>query len=45
VHLAKVAFEKYFIRKMKMGVSEPFYEKVLFKMMASPPQGRSTATS
>ncbi|EGQ60629.1 sulfide-quinone reductase, putative, partial [Acidithiobacillus sp. GGI-221] len=20
-------------RKMKMGVSEPFYEKVLFKMM------------
>jgi sulfide:quinone oxidoreductase len=33
VHLAKVAFEKYFIRKMKMGVSEPFYEKVLFKMM------------
>lgn len=33
VHLAKVAFEKYFIRKMKMGVSEPFYERVLFKMM------------
>lgn len=27
VHLAKVAFEKYFIRKMKKGVSEPFYEK------------------
>ena len=33
VHLAKVAFEKYFIRKMKIGVSEPFYEKVLFKML------------
>lgn len=30
VHLAKVAFEKYFIRKMKKGVSEPFYEKMIF---------------
>jgi sulfide:quinone oxidoreductase len=27
VHLAKVAYEKYFIRKMKTGRSEPFYEK------------------
>ena len=27
VHVAKVAFEKYFIRKMKRGTSEPFYEK------------------
>lgn len=27
VHLAKVAYEKYFIRKMKTGQSEPFYEK------------------
>ena len=27
VHLAKIAFEKYFIRKMKKGTSEPFYEK------------------
>jgi sulfide:quinone oxidoreductase len=27
VHLAKVAFEKYFIRKMKKGTSEPVYEK------------------
>ena len=27
VHLAKVAFEKYFIRKMKTGNSEPLYEK------------------
>lgn len=30
VHLAKAAFEKYFIRKMKKGVSEPFYEKIIF---------------
>lgn len=29
VHLAKVAFEKYFIRKMKKGVSEPFYETII----------------
>jgi sulfide:quinone oxidoreductase len=27
VHLAKVAFEKYFLRKMKRGTSEPLYEK------------------
>ncbi len=29
VHLAKVAFEKYFIRKMKKGTSEPLYEKLV----------------
>ncbi len=33
VHVAKVAFEKYFIRKMKKGTSEPFYEKSILKMM------------
>ena len=27
VHLAKIAFEKYFIRKIKKGTSEPIYEK------------------
>ncbi len=26
-HLGKIAFEKYFIAKMKTGVSEPFFEK------------------
>jgi sulfide:quinone oxidoreductase len=31
VHYAKVAFEKYFIRKMKSGTSEPIYEKYLLK--------------
>jgi sulfide:quinone oxidoreductase len=31
VHLAKVAFEKYFIRKMKKGVSEPLYEKIILE--------------
>jgi len=33
VHAAKIAFEKYFIRKMKKGTSEPFYEKGLLSMM------------
>ncbi|MBI3399182.1 MAG: FAD-dependent oxidoreductase [Deltaproteobacteria bacterium] len=33
VHLAKIAFEKYFIRKMKKGVSEPFYEKAILAAM------------
>jgi sulfide:quinone oxidoreductase len=27
VHYAKVAFEKYFLRKMRRGTSEPFYER------------------
>ena len=33
VHVAKIAFEKYFIRKMKKGTSEPFYEKSILKML------------
>jgi sulfide:quinone oxidoreductase len=33
VHLAKVAFEKYFVRKMKKGVSEPIYEKYVLKAL------------
>lgn len=33
VHLAKVAFEKYFMRKMQKGTSEPFYEKMVMDMM------------
>ncbi len=33
VHLAKIALEKYFLRKMKKGVSEPYYEKVILKAM------------
>jgi sulfide:quinone oxidoreductase len=31
VHLAKIGFEKYFIRKMKKGTSEPVYEKYVMK--------------
>ena len=29
MHLAKVAYEKYFLRKMRRGESEPFYEKFI----------------
>ncbi len=33
VHLAKIGFEKYFIRKVKKGTSEPYYEKAMMKML------------
>ena len=33
VHLAKIAFEKYFIRKMKAGNSEPVYEKYVLRAL------------
>ncbi|MGB7650214.1 MAG: FAD/NAD(P)-binding oxidoreductase [Gallionella sp.] len=33
VHVAKVAFEKYFMRKMKRGTSEPMYEKLVMDAM------------
>ncbi|MCR4287054.1 MAG: NAD(P)/FAD-dependent oxidoreductase, partial [Deltaproteobacteria bacterium] len=33
VHLAKAGFEKYFLRKMKKGISEPFYEKTILKAL------------
>lgn len=33
VHLAKVAFEKYFLRKMKKGTSEPLYERYILKLL------------
>ena len=33
VHLAKVAFEKYFMRKMTKGNSEPFYEKMVMNAL------------
>ena len=33
VHLAKIAFEKYFMRKMKTGNSEPVYEKYVLKLL------------
>lgn len=33
VHLAKVGFEKYFLRKVRKGTSEPFYEGLALKVL------------
>ncbi|WP_369742736.1 hypothetical protein AB8S08_10820 [Pseudidiomarina sp. PP-1MA] len=33
VHLAKIAFEKYFMFKVKRGTSEPVYERIALKFM------------
>jgi sulfide:quinone oxidoreductase len=33
VHLAKVAFEKYFLYKIRHGKSEPFWEKIILKFI------------
>ena len=33
VHLAKIAFEKYFLRKMKKGTSEPVFEKMVMNTL------------
>jgi sulfide:quinone oxidoreductase len=36
VHYAKVAFEKYFLRKMRRGESEPFYERFVLDQLNIP---------
>ncbi len=33
VHLAKIGFEKYFLRKVRNGQTEPAYEKLVLKLM------------
>jgi len=33
VHLAKIGFEKYFMRKIRKGISEPFYERLMLKLI------------
>ncbi|GAB1259640.1 NAD(P)/FAD-dependent oxidoreductase [Aurantivibrio plasticivorans] len=33
VHLGKIAFEKYFMRKMRTGKTEPIYEKYVLKAL------------
>ncbi|MBI3350980.1 MAG: FAD-dependent oxidoreductase [Nitrospirae bacterium] len=33
VHLAKIALEKYFLHKMKKGISEPYFEKAILKTL------------
>ncbi|PWW02199.1 sulfide-quinone oxidoreductase [Hoeflea marina] len=34
VHLAKVAFEKYFLRKVRKGITETYYENAVMRMLA-----------
>lgn len=33
VHAAKIGFEKYFLRKIRMGKSEPFYERLALQAL------------
>ena len=33
VHLAKIGFEKYFLRKMRKGSAEPLFEKYVLKSL------------
>ncbi len=33
VHVAKVAFEKYFLHKVRAGTTEPYYEKAVMKFL------------
>lgn len=33
VHVAKVAFEKYFLHKVRSGNTEPYYEKAVLKLL------------
>ena len=33
MHAAKIGFEKYFLRKMRKGESEPFYESAALNML------------
>jgi sulfide:quinone oxidoreductase len=33
VHVAKVAFEKYFLHKVRAGVTEPYYEKLVMRIL------------
>lgn len=33
VHVAKIGFEKYFLRKIRKGESEPFYEKLALELI------------
>ena len=35
VHLAKVAYEKYFLHKVRARKTEPYYEKMVLKMMGA----------
>jgi sulfide:quinone oxidoreductase len=42
VHLAKIAFEKYFLRKIRSGKTEPFYERFVLNQLNIPKLKEST---
>lgn len=44
VHLAKAGFEKYFIHKVKAGVSMPFYERLALEMLGIHKLKETTST-
>ena len=33
MHYAKIGFEKYFLRKIRRGESEPFYERFILETL------------
>ena len=33
MHVAKVGFEKYFLRKVRKGTNEPVYERLIMKAL------------
>jgi sulfide:quinone oxidoreductase len=35
VHLAKVAYEKYFLHKVRTAKTEPYYEKLVLQMVGA----------
>ncbi len=35
VHLAKIAYEKYFLRKVRAAKAEPYYERTILKMLGA----------
>ena len=45
VHVAKVAFEKYFLRKVRKGRSEPVYERFVMKTLRIPKLQRESHAS
>jgi sulfide:quinone oxidoreductase len=45
VHLAKGAFERYFLGKVRRGVSEPFYEKLVLDLLGITKTKRDAETA
>ena len=35
MHLAKIAYEKYFLHKVRSAKAEPFYEKMVLNMVGA----------